>query len=139
MSVRSGLAALSAVLILGACASAAPSEEIDLFSGGRASAADVKKSAAKASSEPLGSARNPVRVHMPAGQQAYLRRLRCSDGSRPAFVRQGNVGPGIYGSIVDVYSVTCATGTPKESAIYMDMYHPDHFETGAPPGFTIAP
>src|SRR5262249_7671707 len=41
--------------------------------------------------QPLGSKGNPVRTYQPPGEQAYLQRLRCPDGSTPAFERQGNV------------------------------------------------
>jgi hypothetical protein len=83
---------------------------------------------------PLGSLENPVRASMPAGQRAYLSRLRCPDGSVPAYARYGSVGVGIYGSIVDGYTVTCP-GRP-DSDVMMDMYH-DWVEDRPVPGFTI--
>ncbi|MBI1405513.1 MAG: hypothetical protein GC145_05250 [Caulobacter sp.] len=136
---RHGKAALVTIglLLLGACASTAPSDGMELFSGGRVSSAEVARRARAAAAHPLGSEANPVRVNMPAGQQAYLRRLRCSDGRPPVFERSGNLGPGLYGSIVDAYDVRCPGASPARSVIIMDMYHPDHYETGAPPGFTI--
>lgn len=89
---------------------------------------------------PLGSRENPVRVDMPAGQRAYLDRLRCSNGKKPAYERVGNFGVGVFGSIIDGYQVVCpGKGEPKESMIFMDMYHPDHLETAPVPGFTIKP
>ncbi|MGE3143912.1 MAG: hypothetical protein AB7L65_11380 [Hyphomonadaceae bacterium] len=93
----------------------------------------------EASRHPLGSQQNPVRVNMPPGERAYLNRLRCSDGSAPGYIRVGNGGPGVFGSIVDIYDVRCSNGEPRESQIWMDMYHPTHDETAAPPGFTIVP
>jgi excinuclease ABC subunit B len=45
--------------------------------------ADEDPMIAAAASFPLGSANNPVRVGGPSGEQAYLSRLRCSDGSAP--------------------------------------------------------
>ena len=96
----------------------------------------LAKVIAKAELSPLGSKANPVRENMPAGQLAYLARLRCADGSTPAYVRQGNIGPGIYRSIVDHYRVTCAGAAPVD--VYMDMYH-DGPELRPIPGFTIAP
>ncbi len=104
---------------------------------GRATGKDLADRIAKASHYPLGTAQNPIRVDNPPGQMAYLRRLRCSDGSAPSFVRTGNLGPGVFGSIVDNYRVTCARGEPKVSNIVMDMYFPEHHETAPPPGFTI--
>jgi hypothetical protein len=91
---------------------------------------------AKAENQPLGSRANPVRENMPAGEVAYLRRLRCSDGRAPAHERVGNIGPGVYGNIIDHYKVTCQGAPPTE--VYMDMYH-DGPENRPIPGFTIAP
>jgi hypothetical protein len=125
------------LLFLGACATAAPEEDFDLFSGGRAPPAEVARQAKASEKHPLGSQKNPIRVSMPAGQRAYLSRLRCSDGQPPVFVRTGNFGPGIYGSIIDGYDVKCPGASPAQSLIFMDMYHPDHVENAAPPGFTI--
>jgi hypothetical protein len=111
---------------------------LDLTGGGRLKGARLEAAIAKASAYPLGSRENPVRVSMPQGQHAYLRRLRCSNDKAPTFERVGNFGPGVFGSIIDGYQVTCTgDGPPAETMIYMDMYHPDHDETAAPPGFTF--
>lgn len=110
----------------------------DLLGGGRLKGAQLAAAIDKAANHPLGSKENPVRVSRPQGQQAYLRRLRCSDDRAPTFERVGNFGPGVFGSIIDGYKVTCAGGAaPAESMIFMDMYHPDHDETAPPPGFTV--
>lgn len=127
------------LLLLGACATTTPEDDLDLFSGGRASPAEVARRAKAAEKHPLGSQQNPIRVNMPAGQRAYLSRLRCSDGQPPVFFRTGNFGPGVYGSIIDGYDVKCTGASPAQSMIFMDMYHPDHDEKAAPPGFTIVP
>lgn len=95
--------------------------------------------AASVAHHPLGSAENPVRADMPGGQQAYLARLRCADGRRPLFEREGSFGDGPYGMILDGYRVECRGSEPATSMIFMDMYHPDHVETQAPSGFTIVP
>jgi hypothetical protein len=87
----------------------------------------------KAAAEPLGSDKNPVRADGPPGQRAYLARLRCTDGTAPAYERRGNVGPGIYGYIVDLYAVRCGQ---TESEVRMDMYH-RHVEDMPVAGFTI--
>jgi hypothetical protein len=97
---------------------------------------DVAKIARSANTHPLGSPKNPVRATMPEGQRAYLDRLICGDGTSPAYARSGNLGLGIYGTIVDRYEVRCP-GRPSV-AVVMDMYH-DWAEDRAVPGFTIQP
>lgn len=111
-----------------------------LLSGGpMLEAGELAAAVAAADAQPLGSAANPVRVLMPAGQLAYLRRLRCGDGQIPAFRRVGSQGQGPFASIVDLYTVDCGAATPGKVEIRMDMYHRGHVETRAVPGFTLAP
>lgn len=89
---------------------------------------------------PLGSEGNPVRVDMPAGERAYLNRLRCKKGGRPKYERLGSVSTlSPWGMIMDLYDVRCAKNKkgPKKFHIYMDMYHPDHKEDRPVPGFKI--
>lgn len=88
---------------------------------------------------PLGHAKNPVRVSQPSGERGYLDRLRCSDGTPPAYDRQGSTGNSPYGNIMDIYAVQCAGGTPADAQVYMDMYHKGFSEPRPVPGFTIAP
>lgn len=95
------------------------------------------KEAARVACAPLGSAENPVRAHMPAGQHAYLRRLRCPDGTAPQFRRLGSVGLSPYGSMMDVYEIVC--GESLRRTIHMDMYHPGYIEERAIEGFSIEP
>lgn len=83
---------------------------------------------------PFGSEKNPVRAQGPAGERAYLRRLRCADGNAPAFEREGSAGIGPYGTILDIYTAECSGAAA--ATIYIDMYH-DHVEQSAVPGFTI--
>jgi hypothetical protein len=90
---------------------------------------------AEAAKHPLGSKENPVRAQDPAGQRAYLKRLRCPSGKAPSFERAGDVGPGIYGSIVDRYQVECKDGLKAE--VIIDMYHRGYVEKQPVPGFTI--
>jgi hypothetical protein len=97
----------------------------------------LRERIAQAERAPIGSDQNPVRVCQPSGQQAYLRQLRCSDGSAPAFSRIGNFGAGIYGTIIDKYTVTCGKGEPRQSTITMDMYFPDNQTSAPPPGFGV--
>lgn len=102
-----------------------------------------------------------VEVCRPQGQRAYLRRLRCPDGSTPTFsrggsgqsrtlpktpeeeklvaeqmFRQGPLKPGEPDyHIIDYYDVRCGDRT---TTVIMDMYHCAQPEpTQAPPGFTI--
>ena len=128
-------AAFMAFAVAG-CASApsAQADLDDLFGGGRVSGSQLDARVAEASTHPLGSRENPIRTNMPEGQRAYLHSLRCPDGSAPPFERVGNFGPGVYGSIIDGYEVRCPDAEPM--TLFMDMYHPDHVETAAPPGFT---
>ena len=143
MRVASKLALLGIGLALSGCATTnANSDDVALermlsgepvLQGG-----ELKAALKEADKHPLGSAQNPVRVNMPAGERAYLARLRCSDGRRPDFVRVGNVGIGAFGNIVDLYDVNCYSAKPGRVEIYMDMYFSDHVENRPVPGFTIA-
>lgn len=92
------------------------------------------KEAARVASFPLGTAENPVRAAGPQGQRAYLMRLRCPNGEAPNFQREGSAGSGPYGSIMDIYAISCK-GLPPQS-IYMDMYHAGHEESRAIQGLT---
>lgn len=113
--------------------------------------------------ETLGRTKHlAIEVCQPAGERAYLSRLRCADGQAPRFERSGNVGPrhdikpGTPDSVlldqmdmhrplppgevdyhvIDLYEVVCSDQTHE---IYMDMYHCTGPQTKAPPaGFTMA-
>lgn len=100
---------------------------------------EVRRSVERARGEPLGSARNPVRVSGPGGEHAYINRLRCSDGRTPRIGQRSNAGVGAFGSIVDVYPLDCGEAAPGQVDLVMDMYHDDHEETQPPPGFTLEP
>lgn len=110
---------------------------------GQAAAADpiaeVEQIAAAAAAHPLGSLANPVRVGGPEGAQAYVARLRCGDGSRPqrGAVRPGDVGA--YGSVTQLYPIDCGAAAPGHVDLFLDLYHEEHVEDGAPQGFRIAP
>ena len=78
-----------------------------------------------------------MRSEGPAGERAYLDRLRCSDGLTPRSERIGSMGYGPFGNIVDAYEVLCAGAEPARSVIYLDMYHSGFREKRAVPGFTI--
>jgi hypothetical protein len=102
-----------------------------------------------------------LEVCMPAGERAYLGRLRCPGGARATYERKGNVGrrtkarnareekeaaaqirenrapkPGGRDyHLLDLYEVTCGDETYD---IYMDMYHCDGAATEkVPAGFTL--
>ena len=112
----------------------------DANSGEAAMPAEEKKGKGAASADAgaaeLGSKSAPVRADNPAGQRAYLQRLRCPDGSAPSFERQGSMGYGGYGHIVDLYKVRCES-TGRNHEIYMDMDFPGYVETQAVKGFTL--
>lgn len=97
----------------------------------------VRRAVERAAGEPLGSERNPVRVSSPAGQRAYMARLRCADGTQPAVGQRHNAGQGPFGTIIDVYPLDCGASAPGRVQLAMDMYHDDHVETDAPAGFTL--
>jgi hypothetical protein len=131
---------IAGALALAGCATTESDGDLlgDMFAPVSSERVRTVEAKAAAAGQPLGSEHNPIRVSMPAGQRAYLARLRCSDGSAPAFARGGSVGEGPYGKIMDVYELKCSTGTPATASVYMDMYH-DHVEDRPVPGFTIAP
>jgi hypothetical protein len=78
---------------------------------------------------------NPVRAYQPAGEEGYLSRLSCADGSRLGFRRTGSIGAGPYGTILDD-DVKCGA---THYRIVMDMYHPGCLEDRAVPGFSSMP
>jgi hypothetical protein len=110
----------------------------------------------------VGVTRNgALEVCMPAGERAYLGRLRCPGGARATYERKGNVGrrtkarnaqeekdaaaqirenrapkPGGRDyHLLDLYQVTCGDKTYQ---IYLDMYHCDGAAAEkVPAGFTL--
>lgn len=136
-----GLAALALCLSAAALPAAAQAEgRLERMRAGESWLQGKELDAAieQAEKHPLGSKENPVRVTAPQGQRLYLSRLRCSNGKAPSYFRRGNVGDGPFGNIVDEYVVTCEGGEPRESLIYMDMYHGGFIEERPVPGFTSA-
>jgi hypothetical protein len=101
------------------------------------SEADLAARIAAAATQPLGSADNPVRAEMPAGQRAYIARLRCPDGAAPDIAGRFNIGLGPFGGVVDAYRLDCRSDGVR--TLHLDMYHPGHRETAAAAGWTIAP
>jgi hypothetical protein len=98
--------------------------------------ADQDPVIAAAAAFPLGSMQNPVRVGGPAGERAYLARLRCADGSAPRLGERSDKGEGAFGSLVAAYRLECGASAAD---LVMDMYHDEHVENRAPPGFAIQP
>lgn len=138
--MRKAVWMMAALAGVAGCASAPENDMSDLMRFmGAVPPAESARIAARLADKPLGSEQNPVRADMPAGQRAYLARLRCANGRGPTFSRIGSMGAGPYGSIVDAYSVNCAGSTPAQSVVHMDMYHAGHAEAAAVPGFTIVP
>jgi hypothetical protein len=97
---------------------------------------DLGEAIAAAQAHPLGSRENPVRVGGPAGERAYLARLRCLDGSAPRVGARTDAGVGAFGSVVGAYPLGC--GNAARSVVF-DIYHEEHREDRAPAGFTILP
>ncbi len=95
---------------------------------------DLSEAIAAAGAHPLGSIRNPVRVGGPAGERAYLARLRCADGSAPRVGARTDAGVGAFGSVVGAYPLSCGAA---QTTIVFDIYHEEHREERAPPGFSI--
>ncbi|MGZ8283519.1 MAG: hypothetical protein ACXWUN_11315 [Allosphingosinicella sp.] len=100
---------------------------------------DLAEAIAAAAAFPLGSIENPVRVGGPEGERAYLARLRCANGSPPQVGPRLDAGVGAFGTIVGAYALDCGPAAPGRTRLVMDMYHEEHREDRAPPGFTVAP
>ncbi|HEV2079605.1 MAG TPA: hypothetical protein VGR19_06890 [Allosphingosinicella sp.] len=115
---------------------AAPEQVLAQMGEGN-SDAELERAIAAASAFPLGSLQYPVRVGGPSGQQAYLSRLRCADGSRPAVGQGVDGGTGGFGSIVQRFQLDCGSAEPGRQDLMMDKYHQEHRETRAPQGFRI--
>ncbi|MGQ0558379.1 MAG: hypothetical protein ACT4OE_02155 [Sphingosinicella sp.] len=100
---------------------------------------DMAEAIAAADAFPLGSQRNPIRVGGPAGERAYLARLRCADGTAPRVGRRVDGGIGGFGTIIASYALDCGEAAPGQAGLAFDMYHAEHVENRAPPGFSIQP
>jgi hypothetical protein len=71
----------------------------------------------------------------PLAEITFFRHLRDANGRTLEWTREGSVGHGPDGHVVDIFGSKEA-GTTK---IYIDMYHPEihPFHTKPPAGFTI--
>jgi hypothetical protein len=86
---------------------------------------------------PAGCRSNPIRCHGPAGESAYLDRLRSYDGRRVLYERKGSLGiPSPFGNIVDEYLIGFEdVGAIKR--IYMDMYFKGYIDERSVSGFCL--
>ncbi len=100
---------------------------------------DLREALTAAAAHPLGTAQNPVRVGGPEGERAYIARLRCADGTTPRIGQRASSGVGAFGTVTEIYPLDCGAAAPGRVALVMDMYHEEHREDAAPPGFTIVP
>jgi hypothetical protein len=101
--------------------------------------AEAEAIAAAAAAHPLESLENPVRVGGPQGARAYIARLRCADGSRPAPGPHAAGGVGAYGTVTERYPLDCGAAAPGRAALIVDYYHEEHVENRPPAGFAIDP
>jgi len=97
---------------------------------------EMRELVAAADAHPLGTLENPVRVGGPEGERAYLSHLRCADGSALRIGARSEAGVGAFGTVTAAYEITCGD---IEARIVFDMYHEEHRELRAPPGFVHAP
>ena len=95
---------------------------------------DLQEALAAAAAHPLGTLENPVRVGGPEGELSYLAQLRCADGASPRIGSRENAGVDAFGSIAHAFLLTCGSSGAR---IVFDIYHEEHVEDRAPPGFTI--
>jgi hypothetical protein len=87
------------------------------------------------------SLRNPVKLGSrdefggPEAERIFLWHLEDEAARRYRWTREGDVGPGPDGHIVDVFSSNEAGSTK----IYIDMYHPNihPFKATPPEGFRL--
>jgi hypothetical protein len=89
----------------------------------------------KINAQPLGSKGNPVRADGPAGERAYMQRLRCANGTVIDEKRRvGAAGVGPYTTMVSVWEVECYG---ELHVVHIDGAHPGHVERRAARGFSI--
>jgi hypothetical protein len=133
------LLAFLCVLVIAAPAIAQDSKPITLYEvfGVREpglKGSELEAAVTKAAAFPLGSDQNPVRTKGPAGQRAYLARLRCSNGQAPRVLGRMVGPPSPFNAVIDQYGVQCDGAKPV--TVSMDMYH-EWVEDRAVSGFTI--
>lgn len=117
----------------------APPEKSFAGIGEGSSDAALEAQVAAAAAFPLGTLANPVRVGGPAGERAYVARLRCADGKAPAAGPGRPGGVGGFGTVTDIATLDCGAAAPGRLDLVLDLYHEEHVEDRAPAGFTLAP
>jgi hypothetical protein len=95
---------------------------------------EMARLVAAAAAYPLGTIENPIRVGGPEGERAYLGRLSCADGTPIRIGARSDAGMGGFGAVTAAYGISCG-GTTRR--LVFDMYHQEHVENRAPPGFSI--
>lgn len=95
---------------------------------------EMARLVAAADGYPLGTVENPIRVGGPEGERNYLARLSCADGTPIRIGTRSDAGMGGFGAVTAAYGVACG-GTTRR--LVFDMYHQEHVENRAPPGFSI--
>ena len=78
-----------------------------------------------------------MRVGGPEGERAYLARLRCADGASPRIGSREDAGVDAFGTVARAYSARLRRRGSRGERIVFDIYHEEHVEDRAPPGFTI--
>lgn len=95
---------------------------------------EMARLVAAAEAYPLGTVENPIRVGGPEGERAFLARLSCADGTPIRIGTRSDAGMGGFGAVTTAYGIACG-GTTRR--LVFDMYHQEHVENRAPPGFSI--
>ena len=95
---------------------------------------EMARLVAAADAYPLGTVENPIRVGGPEGERSYLARLSCADGTPIRIGTRNDAGMGGFGAVTAAYGIACG-GTVRR--LVFDMYHQEHVENRAPPGFSI--
>ena len=85
--------------------------------------------------EYLGAPVNPIRADGEAGTIAYLKQLRCANGTPPGLRFTATHGDSPSGAKMLAYSVGCGTSA---ALIFVDPSHPGFVEKNAPIGFSMA-
>jgi hypothetical protein len=78
-----------------------------------------------------GTAGNPIRCDGVKGERWYLSRLRSAEGERFSWTRDGSIGGGPDGHILDRYR------NGADATLCLDLYHPRYIEIRAPKGYRL--
>jgi len=115
-----------------------PASQEALRAFGAGSSDDALAAAiAAADAHPLGTLENPIRAEGPEGAYAYLKRLRCGDGSPVSLGVKATGGVDAFGSVTEVHPARCGRAPPI--SLVFDIYQAENIEGRPPSGFTLAP